>query len=60
LSGPQPVARLLDATWLELLSRTIKEGIFQDEMAFAALQWTTAVVALDLSVQPNMIGFDPN
>jgi hypothetical protein len=43
-----------------LPSRSINEEVFQDEMAFAALQWTTAVVALDLSVQPNMIGFDPN
>jgi hypothetical protein len=43
-----------------LPSRPINEEVFEDEMAFAALQWTTAVAAFDLSVQPNVIGFDPN
>jgi hypothetical protein len=55
-----PFAGLLNATWLELPSRSINEEVFQDEMPFAALQWTTAVSTFDLSVQPNMIDFDPN
>jgi hypothetical protein len=42
--------RLLHPTWLELPSRSINEEVFEDEIAFAALQWTTAMVALDLSV----------
>jgi len=51
---------LLHPTWLELLSRPINQKVFEDELAFAALQWTTTVVALDLSVQPNMIGLSPD
>jgi hypothetical protein len=53
-------AGLLHATWLELPSRPINQEVFQDELAFAALQWTTTVITLDPSVQPNMIGFSPN
>jgi hypothetical protein len=43
-------AGLLHATWLDLPSRPINKEIFQDELAFAAIQWTTTVVALNLSV----------
>jgi len=35
---------------LSLFSRSINKEVFQDEMSFAALQWTAAVVALDLTV----------
>jgi hypothetical protein len=46
-----PEAQTLpNATWLELPSRLINKEVFQDELAFAAIQWTAAVVALDLSV----------
>ena len=55
-----PFADLLDATWLELPSWPFNKEVFQDELAFAAIQWTTAVSTFDLSVQPNMIDFDPN
>jgi hypothetical protein len=44
------LAGLPHATWLELPSRPINKEVFQDELAIAAIQWTAAVVALDLSV----------
>jgi hypothetical protein len=43
-------AGLLHPTWLELPSWPINKEVFQDELAFPAIKWTTAVVALDLSV----------
>jgi hypothetical protein len=41
---------LLDPTWLELPSRPINKKVFQDVLAFAALQWRATVVALYLTV----------
>jgi hypothetical protein len=45
-----PFADLLDATWLELPSWPFNKEVFQDELAFAAIQWPAAVVTLDLTV----------
>jgi hypothetical protein len=33
-----------------LPSRPINKEVFQDELAIAAIQWTAAMVALDLAV----------
>jgi hypothetical protein len=55
-----PFAGLLRATWLELFSWPINKEVFQDELAFPAIQWTTTVVALDLSICCRRISFGPN
>jgi hypothetical protein len=43
-----------------LFSRPFNKEVLQDELAFAAIQWTTAVVALDLPVRRSRIGLSPN